>query len=411
MAQPSRRRLLVAQYGDYLQAVRDRQQGRPETYRAQQYSMDCLDAAAGEAGEALIVCLDAPPYDVRQGNLRLVADRFVPAGRGLSYWLGARRSGARLVALAREFSPTHVIIRTPGLALTSLGPYALAHRLPVLPLFADYFAADTWRRRLRLRPVVSLLNHPDIVLVANHNIPASRSMAEAGVRPEKIVPYDWPVIRRPGDVPARDFPGGDAPSAVYAGQISADKGVPDLLEAVALMRREGRELVLHLFGDGPERPAMEERAQALGLDGRAVFHGSTANTQVLAAMARASLVVVPSRPAYPEGIPCVISEAFESRAPLVVSDHPAFRTRLLDGRGCLVFPAGDAVALAGAMGRLLAEPDLYRALSASTLEAWEAIQCPVTFGMLLDDFLDNAGTGRPLAVLRHALAPSEAAHA
>lgn len=134
MAQPSRRRLLVAQYGDYLQAVRDRQQGRPETYRAQQYSMDCLDAAAGEAGEALIVCLDAPPYDVRQGNLRLVADRFVPAGRGLSYWLGARRSGARLVALAREFSPTHVIIRTPGLALTSLGPYALAHRLPVLPL-------------------------------------------------------------------------------------------------------------------------------------------------------------------------------------------------------------------------------------------------------------------------------------
>ena len=410
MAQSLGRRLLVAQYGDYLQAIRDRQAGRPETYRAQYYSMDCLDAAAGD-GEALVVCLDAAPYDVRHGNMRLVADRFVPSARGLAYWLAARRCGARLAALAREFEPTHVIIRTPGLAFSALGRFALTRGIPVLPLFADYFATGTWRSRLRLRPVVSLLNHPDIGLVANHNIPACQSMAAAGVRADRIVPYDWPVIRRPEDSPVRALPGEAVPELVYAGQISADKGVPDLLAAVALLAREGRAVTLHLFGDGAECAAMREHARASGLDGRAVFHGPTPNPQVLEAMARAALVVVPSRPAYPEGIPCVISEAFESRTPLVVSDHPAFRTRLLDGRGCLVFPAGDSIALAGALRRILTDAALYGALSASTRDAWEAIQCPVTFGMLLDDFLENAGTGRPFAVLRHALAHGETAHA
>lgn len=410
MPQAPGRRLLVAQYGDYRQAVHDRQAGQPETYRAQHYSMDCLEAAVGN-GEALIVCLDVPPYDVRHGNLRLVGDRFIPTGRGLAYWLAARRSGAGLVDLARQFRPSHVIIRTPGLALSALGRFALARGVPVLPLFADYFASDTWRRRLRLRPAVSLLNDTGIGLVANHNIPACQSMADAGVRADKIVPYDWPVIRRPTDAPVRDLPDGDTPEVVYAGQISTDKGVPELLTAVALLAGEGRPVRLHLFGDGPERSAMQDMARASGLAGQAVFHGPTPNTHVLAAMDKAAMVVVPSRPAYPEGIPCVISEAFESRAPLVVSDHPAFRTRLLDGRGCLVFPAGDAVALAGAMLRLLADAPLYRALSASAQEAWEAIQCPVTFGMLLHDFLENAGTGRPFAVLRHALVPREVPHA
>lgn len=407
MAQPLQRRLLVAQYGDYLQALRDRQDGRPETYRAQHYSMDCLERAVG-GGEALIVCLDVDPYDVRQGNLHLIGDRFIPSGRGLHYWLGARRAGARLKALAREFQPSHCIIRTPGLALSALGRFALARKVPVLPLFADYFAADTWRQRLRLKPALSLLNHPDIGLVANHNIPACQSMAAAGVRPDKIVPYDWPVIRHPKDAPIRNLPAPSSLTLVYAGQISTDKGVPDLLEAVARLVREGRAVGLHLFGDGAEKETLRERAHALGLDDdRAVFYGSTPNPQVLKAMAQTTLVVVPSRPAYPEGIPCVISEAFESRTPLVVSDHPAFRSRLLDGRGCLVFPAGDAAALADAIRRASTDAGLYRSLSASTQDAWEAIQCPVSFGMLLDDFLENAATGRPFAVLRHALAPRE----
>lgn len=403
-------RLLVAQYGDYQQAVLDRRAGRPETYRAQHYSMDCLEAATN-GGQALIICLDVAPYDVQFDNFRLIGDRFVPSGQGLAYWLAARRAGARLAALARGFDPTHVVVRTPGLAMTALGRFALARHVPTLPLFADYFPTGSWRRRLRLRPLISLLNHPDIGLAANHNVPACQSMAAAGVDAAKIVPYDWPAPRRPHDAAVRSLPQGGVCDVVYAGQVSQDKGVPELLRATAILTAGGLPVRLHLFGHGPELKALNALADDLGLTGRALFYGSTPNPQVLDAMGKAALVVVPSRHSYPEGIPCVISEAFETRTPAILSDHPSFTPRLRSGRGCLLFPAGDADALAQAMRQALTTPETYRALSATTLEAWEAIQCPVTFGALLEDFMANAGTGRPFAVTRHSLAHLEADHA
>jgi glycosyltransferase involved in cell wall biosynthesis len=386
-AAPAAIRLLVIQFGDYRQALWARERQQPETYRAQYYSMACFEKLL-QRGQGLIVCLDTEPYEETWHNFRLVGGRFIPRGGGWGYlrhvWLASRH----LVQLAETFAPTHLIIRTPAWPMLAVGRWALRRQIPVLPLFADYFYTGTLKTRLKNLPLIRLLNHPAIPLVANHNYPACTSMVQAGVAAAKVVPYDWPASRHPREMPAKDLAQSGGPFRLcYAGQLSHPKGVGDLLEAVAQLHREGPEVDLDLFGDGPDRAELQELARRLGLEARVRFHGLTANEKVLAAMRAAQLVVVPSRHQYPEGIPCVIYEALEVRTPVVLSDHPSFRPKFQPGQGCLMFRAGDAAQLARRLREALTQPELYGHLSQGTAAAWEAIQCPVTFGQLLDDWV------------------------
>jgi glycosyltransferase involved in cell wall biosynthesis len=269
-----------------------------------------------------------------------------------------------------------------------VGGWALRKKIPVLPLFADYFYAGTLKARIKNFPLIRILNRPEVPVVANHNYPACTSMALAGVDRKKIVPYDWPAINNPrASAPKEILPGAKSFRLVYAGQVSAQKGVGDLLQTLARLVEGGMNLELDIFGAGPEKDDFETMAGRLQVANWVRFHGLTANTTVLDTMRQAHLVVVPSRHAYPEGIPCVIYESLETRTPVVISDHPSFLPKLREGNGCLIFQAGDVTHLAARLQECLMNPDLYAELSKTAVSAWDAIQCPITFGQLLDDWL------------------------
>jgi len=399
-------RLLIVQYGDYREAEEARARGEPETYRAQHHSLQAVERLAA-GGPRLVVCLDAGPYDWTRGGLRVVAGRFEPHARGLVHRWRAARAARAILGLARDFAPTHALVRAPGWVLVRVGGGLLAQGVPVLPVLADFLRTDTWAERRRARPQAAVLNDPRILVCANHNYPACRSLVRAGVRPDKVVPYDWPPQRRPEDLPPRTRAAGPL-RLLYAGAVSADKGVSDLLEAVRLLREEGLAASLELYGGGPELESLRGRARELGLAGEvADFRGRAPNAQVLERMRQVDLVVVPSRPSYPEGLPNVIYEALEMRTPAVLSDHPSFTGRLTDGAGVRFFRAGQAADLAAKV-RAAAEPAAFADLSRDTVRAWRAIQCPVTFADLVEDWAGAVREGRAPRCLEHGLAAGEA---
>ena len=387
-------RLFMVQYGDYAQALDARARGDPETYRAQYYSLDAVDALLGR-GKALVVGLDARPSDERRGAYHLVTGRFEPRSSGLRYRFDARRSARAITALAREFAPTHAVIRAPGWVLTDVAAPLAAAGVAVLPLLADYFPVRGMLDRLRLRSQVRLLNSPAVAVCANHNYPACMSMVAAGVRPDKVVPWDWPPPSDPGDVQPKERGGGPV-RLLYAGAVSEAKGVCELVDAMDALHLE--DCVLTVCGTGPDLDGLRAVASTA-----VEFLGLTPNRTVRDLMARAHLVVVPSRHEYPEGLPNVIYEAFEARTPVVCSDHPSFVMRLVDGVGCRVFRAGDAVDMARAVREAVA-PEAYAALSRTTLEAWLGIQCPVSFGDLLEQWGRWTREGGELDALRHSVA-------
>jgi glycosyltransferase involved in cell wall biosynthesis len=156
----------------------------------------------------------------------------------------------------------------------------------------------------------------------------------------------------------RPEPPRSRPVFAFQGRLVSTKGVRLLLEAARILREQNRSFELLIIGDGPERASLEQFARESQLDGQVCFTGRLNGTQLDAALARVSAVVVPSLGGEVFGL--VVAENMLRALPVVASDLGAF-TEVLGDAG-LTFRTGDAAALAASLSRLLDDPSFARNL-------------------------------------------------
>jgi glycosyltransferase involved in cell wall biosynthesis len=135
------------------------------------------------------------------------------------------------------------------------------------------------------------------------------------------------------------------------GRLVEVKGQAYIIDAIAALPAD-QALELHFYGDGPERESLRARTDAR-IPGRAFFHGDVIDRQhIYAAM---DILVVASRM---EGSSLALMEAM-ARGIVVVATDVGGNSRLInDGRTGLLVPYGDAGAIATAVLKLSADPDL-----------------------------------------------------
>ena len=159
----------------------------------------------------------------------------------------------------------------------------------------------------------------------------------------------------------------DAADILFVGELRALKGVDELLEAIALMKAQGRKVTATITGAGPDEARFKAKAAELSIDGQVRFTGALPARE---AFARGWLMVIPSRA---ESFPYIVLETVAAAKPLVATGVGGI-PEVLDA-GQLV-PPHDSRALAQhIIGRLdnrtMADQDA-RALSqhfAATLSA------------------------------------------
>jgi glycosyltransferase involved in cell wall biosynthesis len=246
----------------------------------------------------------------------------------------------------------------------------------VFPVLANSYNRTGLRARLEVRRIVSLLNDDRFPLVANHCRPATEHLAALGVRREKLLAWDMPHPFTPFDVEPRTGLRATPPQGFFVGTISEDKGVGDIVRAIAVLRDRGIQVGCSLAGTG-DIDAMSALAERLGVRDRLAFIGRIGNADVMAHMRAADLVFVPSRREYPEGFPLTMFEAIASRTPIVCSDHPVFAPVITDGRNASVFTTGDERSLAAAIERTISDPALYARLSEQAGATWRALEGPM----------------------------------
>lgn len=173
------------------------------------------------------------------------------------------------------------------------------------------------------------------------------------------------VDRTRATEPAQAEATGRPARLVWAGRVVADKGLEDLLVALASHESASAAPTLTVLGDGAARPVLEARARALGLNGRVDWRGAvTDRTAYFDALRRADLFVLPSRA---EGVPKVVVEAMAAGLPVIATDVGAVAAVLDHGRrGVLVQPS-DPDGLSRAIRELAADADRRRALRAAGL--------------------------------------------
>jgi glycosyltransferase involved in cell wall biosynthesis len=209
--------------------------------------------------------------------------------------------------------------------------------------------------RLLPRVAYRLYAHAD-VLVANAGAIAQELRQEVPTGPPIVLipnPLDLEAVARAATaaVDPRDLPAGPGPLLVAAGRLTEQKGFPDLLAALALLRRE-RPARAVILGEGPARAALERQRAALGLEAAVTLPGFRA--ALPAFLAAADAFVLPSRW---EGSPNVLAEALAVGTPVVATACLGESAALLgEGRYGRLVPVADPAALAAAITATLAAP-------------------------------------------------------
>jgi glycosyltransferase involved in cell wall biosynthesis len=154
------------------------------------------------------------------------------------------------------------------------------------------------------------------------------------------------VIPAGVDVPASVGRPEEPPHVLYAGRLSAEKGIATLAAAAA-------GLPLVVVGDGPLRELLPQAS------------GFVAPSELGGLYERAAVVVAPS---LREGYGVVAREAMAHGRPVVASAVGGLAEAIEDGVTGLLVPAGDADALRAALERLLADARLRERLGVAARE-------------------------------------------
>ncbi len=141
----------------------------------------------------------------------------------------------------------------------------------------------------------------------------------------------------------------------YAGRLIPEKGVDVLIDAAA---RLGRDVEVRIAGEGPAEPDLRRRAA----DGAATFLGSVPSREMPEFYRSLDVFVQPTvgRRGWTEQFGRSAVEAMSCGIATVVSDSGELPAVI--GEGGEVVPAGDAAALAAALGRLRGSLDARRRL-------------------------------------------------
>jgi glycosyltransferase involved in cell wall biosynthesis len=182
----------------------------------------------------------------------------------------------------------------------------------------------------------------------------------------KFIAFGWPeekFVVRPNflpDPPAPPDPAiSDGGYGLYLGTLLPVKGVETLFRALV----KAPPHPFHVAGDGEERGRLERIAQELGLAGRIRFCGFLKGEELAREIAGARYGVIPSE-CY-ENFPYAAMELMAASKALVASDIGGLPELVQEGVTGLLFPPGNATALADRIGRLWGDFPLRQTLGAN----------------------------------------------
>ena len=146
------------------------------------------------------------------------------------------------------------------------------------------------------------------------------------------------------------------------GRLVAAKGQRILIEAVEMLRREGRSVELDLVGDGPDRAMLEAFVHTRGLGAGVRFAGAVGQDRIRDFYGAADCFAMAS---FAEGIPVVLMEAMAMEIPVVATGINGIPELVRDGvDGVLVAPS-DVLGMADALARLMDDEALRVRLGAA----------------------------------------------
>jgi colanic acid/amylovoran biosynthesis glycosyltransferase len=275
-----------------------------------------------------------------------------------------------LARVAREEQAIALIAHFGPVAAASV-PLSERLRLPLVAMFYGHDASAALRDLSSREPYARLFAHAAIVSVLSHDM--RRRIVAAGCPDEKVrvhrLAFDTAVAQSAA-------PGGTGLLRIISnGRFVEKKGIHDLLDAFATVRKKHTDAELLLIGDGPLRAEIEARIARLNLSAAVRLAGSVPRTEVFNLLAGSHIFALPSVTAADgdmEGTPMALIEAAAAGLPAVTTAHAGNPEVVDDGDTGFVVLERDPAALADRLLALAAHPALRERMGAAAREKMRA---------------------------------------
>ncbi|NJC04508.1 glycosyltransferase involved in cell wall biosynthesis [Sphingomonas kaistensis] len=359
--------------GDFVEAIRRYREGEAQVY-----------ATHNEVAR-LLLDLAAEKLDIRVFSFITPTQKSSSPAEGLTVTdLGASKySDPHAVQAFHHYPADTSILHMPDPKLLHAGASDRSRGFPIL---ANSYNRRGIRASLERRRIASVLNNPKFRFVSNHCPPATEHLANLGVDRRKLVAWNIPVSTSLATASAKSTGGQDEIHLAYAGSVNEEKGVGDLIGAVARLVDKGVNVRCSIAGNGTI-DHYRDLAKQKGIADRLDFLGLVSNDQVRTLFSSADVIVVPSRRVYTEGFPLVLIEAIASRTPIVCSDHPMFVPIMRDGVTASVAANANPRSLAAAIRRTVSDTLLYATLSRNADISWADLQATADWRTMIFDWV------------------------
>ena len=308
---------------------------------------------AGEIGEVCRRGVEVRILSIREPQEQLRHDFIAEAGLDRLAVYGAQKFSGVL----RDFSPDLIHAHystTPAAAARALAaelgvPFTFtAHGFDIYfrppPDFADRAIAAA-----------------AVITVSEAN--AQHIAATCGVPRERVHVIPCGVdtlVFRPAEIGScatlNDVHGAPMPALIVCiARQHPVKNLGLLLEACARLRARGVSFRCVMIGDGPDRDELAATRARLALEPLVEMIGAVQRNTIVQWLRRASVAVLSSAS---EGMPVSLMEAGACAVPAVATRVGGIPELIEDGVTGLLTPPSDALAMADAIGRLIANPRL-----------------------------------------------------
>lgn len=149
--------------------------------------------------------------------------------------------------------------------------------------------------------------------------------------------------------------------AVFAGRFVRRKGLHDAVAAIAIARRLGTPIELHLFGGGPEEESLRAQTITMGIRDAVIFHGVVEySPSFIHALSEFDIFLfMPTE----EDTPRALFDTMAAGLPLVGTSIPFLQTRVANDRHGILVNIGDKQGAAAQLWSLHQNPEKLRLLS------------------------------------------------
>lgn len=201
-----------------------------------------------------------------------------------------------------------------------------------------------------------------------HVVPIYAEVSTLGFDEEKLASEEREIFRKNNAAFQEEY--GNRFNFLTVSRLIPVKNIPMQLQAVAALKAESPEILLHIVGDGESRAALEAEVVRRGLEDHVIFHGAKYHTELGTYFTQADCFLLSSNT---EGWGMVAIEAATAGLPIIMTDVGCAGSAIKDGESGIIIPVGDTDALTASMRRVVNDAPLRAALHKGALAAIENI--------------------------------------